>query len=125
MVVDTSVLLAIFFAENHSRWAAAQLNAHAEQLCISTVNLTETLIRLQDRQPDHYHQAEQLLLAGGIRFVPPDTWQVRIAADARLRYPLNLGDCYAYALAVVEDYPILTLDSDFNVTDRPIIYPEK
>jgi uncharacterized protein with PIN domain len=43
MVVDTSVLLAIFFAEPFGEWAAARLGEHAGHLCMSTVNLTETL----------------------------------------------------------------------------------
>lgn len=32
MVIDTSVILAIFFKEQHAEWAAAQMNAHAPEL---------------------------------------------------------------------------------------------
>lgn len=32
MVVDTSVLLAIFFEEPHAQWAAARLAEHAADL---------------------------------------------------------------------------------------------
>jgi uncharacterized protein with PIN domain len=99
MVVDTSVLLAVFFAEPAGGWAAKQLAAHASELRMSTVNLTETLIRVRDRQPQLYETIETELLTSGIRFVPPDVEQAKIAAEARLRYPLNLGDCFAYALA--------------------------
>ena len=91
---------------------------------MSTVNLTETLIRVRDRQPESFEQIETELLNSGIRFVPPDVQQARIAAEARLRYPLNLGDCFAYALAVVEDLPILALDRDFRSSDRPVVSPE-
>ena len=90
---------------------------------MSTVNLTETLIRLRDRQPDRFAQLESRLLNSGIRFVPPDVEQARIAGDARLRYPINLGDCFAYALARVEKRAILTLDSDFRCLDVPVIMP--
>ncbi len=49
MVVDTSVLLAIYFAEANSEWAAKKLADHSSELRMSTVNLTETLIRVRDR----------------------------------------------------------------------------
>lgn len=43
----------------------------------------------------------------------------------RLRYPLNLGDCFAYALAKQEDCPLLTLDRDFRNTDIEVILPRR
>lgn len=124
MVVDTSILLAVFFAEPEGPWAARQLAEHASELRMSTVNLTETLIRVRDRQPQRYLEIEEELLTSGIRFVPPDVEQARIAAEARLRYPLNLGDCFAYALAKVEDCPILTRDRDFRAVDCPVLLPK-
>lgn len=88
---------------------------------MSTVNLTETLIRLQDRQPHLRAEISERLLTSGIRFVPPDVQQAQIAASARLRLPLNLGDCFAYALATVEGCPILPLDRDFRSIDIPVV----
>lgn len=123
VVVDTSVLLAVYFAEDDGEWAAQKLVEHAPELRMSTVNLTETLIRLRDRQPQLAGEIEEKLLQSGIRFVPPDVEQAQIAARARLRYPLNLGDCFAYALAVVEDCAILALDRDFRTVDRPVVSP--
>lgn len=123
MVVDTSILLAVFFAEPGAEWAAAMLTAHATELRMSTVNLAETLIRLRDRQPRLFPEMEERILTGGIRFLAPDVEQARTVAVARIRYPLNLGDCFAYALAVAHDCPILTLDDDFRVVDRPIVRP--
>jgi ribonuclease VapC len=123
VVVDTSVLLAIFFGEPFGEWAAARLEEHAAELRMSTVNLAETLIRIRDRQPESFDALESELLKSGIRFVPPDVHQAQIAAEARLRYPLNLGDCFAYALAVAESCPILTLDGDFRSVDRPVVFP--
>lgn len=125
MVVDTSVLLAIFFEEPHAQWAADRLAEHAAELRMSTVNLTETLIRIRDRQPHRYQVLEETILQSGIRFVSPDVRQAQIAAEARLRYPLNLGDCFAYALATVEGCPILALDDDFGKADRPVLMPER
>jgi ribonuclease VapC len=123
MVIDTSVILSVFFKEKHAQWAVKQMNKHSAELCMSTVNLTETLIHLRDKQPKLYEQLEEQLLYNGIRFVSPDVKQSQIAAEARLRYPLNLGDCFAYALAKQEDCPLLTLDKDFKLLDCDVIFP--
>lgn len=123
MVVDTPIIQAILFDEPHAAWAAEAVNAHAGELRMSTVNLAEALILVRDRQPQLAEALELMLLDAGIRLVPPDVEQARIAAAAHLRYPLNLGDCFAYALAVAEDCAILSLDADFRRCDRPIVIP--
>jgi ribonuclease VapC len=123
MVVDTSALLAVLFYDPGTEWAVAQLEEHAGELRMSTVNLTETLIRLRDRQPQLAAELEDRILDSGIRFVPPDGEQCRLAAEARLRYPLNLGDCFAYALAVAERVPILALSEGFRRVDHPVVLP--
>ena len=48
-----------------------------------------------------------------------------MAAAARLRYPFNLGDCFAYALAKEQNEPLLTLDRDFRRADIPVILPPR
>lgn len=121
--MDTSALLAVYFEEAHAEWVTAQLTEHAPELRMSTVNLTETLIRVRDRQPQLADEVEAALLSSVIRFVPPTVEHARIAAEARLRLPLNLGDCFAYALARAEGCPILTLDEDFQKADVPVWHP--
>lgn len=121
MVIDTSALLAVFFNEPKGSSIAKILKDHATELRMSTVNLTETLILIQDRQPQLYEGMRTMLLTSSIRFVPPDKSQAEIAADARMRLPLNLGDCFAYALAKSENCRILTLDDDFRETDLPLV----
>lgn len=123
MVVDTSILLAVLFDEPAAAWAVEQLEAYSAELRMSTVNLTEVLILLRDRQPQLYDDLEDEVLAAGIRFVAPDVAQARIASEARLRFPLNLGDCFVYALARAEGCPILTLDRDFRALDVPVVLP--
>ncbi len=124
MVVDTSVVLSILFDEVHADWAQNQIEEYSGRLRMSTVNLAETLIHLRDRQPQLAEELEDDLLTSGIRFVAPDLEQARLAATARLRWPINLGDCFAYALAIREESPILTLDADFLRVDCPLIMPE-
>lgn len=123
MIVDTSALVALLFGESSAAWVADQLNGAAGTLYMSTVNLTETLILLRDRQPALFAELEERVLDSGIVFVAPDVDQARTAAEARLRYPLNLGDCFAYALAVASSLPILTLDQDFRAVDVPVRMP--
>jgi len=123
MVIDTSALLAVLFDEPDAAWVARKLNEEAGELKMSTVNLAEALILLRDRQPGKADALEAQLLASGIEFVPPDVEQARLAAAARLAYPLNLGDCFAYALAATGHCAILTLDRDFAKTDARCVMP--
>lgn len=123
MVVDTSIILAVLFYDPGTEWAIARLEESAANLRMSTVNLSETLIRLRDRQPQLADRLETRILDSGIRFVPPDAEQCRLAAEARARFPLNLGDCFAYALAVTENVPILALDPGFRRVDHPVVLP--
>lgn len=125
MVVDTSALLAVIFGEEHGLWAAEIMAEHAPALRMSTVNLAETLIILEDRQPQLAAELEEAILMSGIRFVPPDAQQARTAAKGRLRFPLNLGDCFAYALAAAEGCPLLAVDSDFRAVDVQVELPER
>jgi ribonuclease VapC len=123
MVVDTSAVLAVFFAEPYGAWAAAQMQTHARELRMSTVNLAEALVLIRDRQPTLADELAERLLTSGIRFVPPDVEQARIAADARLRLPLNFGDCFAYALAVTTRTALLAVDADFRAVDTAVVLP--
>jgi ribonuclease VapC len=123
VILDASAILAIFFAEKHSAWVASRLNQE-QDLRMSTVNLTECLIHIRDRQPADADRLQQQLMNSGIAFVAPDVEQASLAAEARLRLPLNLGDCYAYALAKQVRQPLLTLDLDFRRADIELIFPE-
>lgn len=92
-------------------------------LRMSTINLAEVLIRLRDRFPARGDEFELTLAGSGIEFVAPDAIQAQVAARARLTFPLNLGDCFAYALARVSSDSILTIDTDFRALDVPVILP--
>jgi ribonuclease VapC len=123
LVVDTPVLLAILFNEKRCLWAAEQLQANRPHLRMSVVNYAEALILIADRQPERFEEVRDAIDSSVIRLVPPTPRQADLAAAARLRYPLNLGDCFAYALAKQEDCPLLTLDRDFRNTDIEVILP--
>lgn len=124
MILDTSAILSLMFGQTHARWVADQLAA-APSVRMSMVNLTECLIRLHDRNLADADQLIARFTAMKIQFIPPDRAQAQLAAQARLRFPLNFGDCFAYALAHAHHLPLLTLDSDFRATDIQLILPPK
>jgi ribonuclease VapC len=123
VVVDTSALLAVFFNETSGPWVLDHLQANSNDLAMSTVNYAEVLILVQDRQPGAYKEIRDAVENSSIQLIPPTERQAEIAAGARLRYPLNLGDCFAYALAKDEDRTLLTLDRDFRRSDIKVILP--
>ena len=123
MVVDTSAILAILFAEPHARWFAQQLENARTPLMMSTVNLAECLIILRSRQPRDWEAVETALAEYDLQYLPPTETQARMAATARLTFPLNLGDCFAYALAKEQGVPVITNDSDFTATDVEVSLP--
>jgi ribonuclease VapC len=92
---------------------------------MSTVNYVETLILVGDRFPRRVEEVRELLASSQIQIVSPTRQQAEIVARARLRFPLNLGDCFAYALAKQEDCPLLTLDRDFRNTDIKVVLPKR
>src|SRR2546423_983131 len=108
MVVDTSAILAIAFAEPTAAWVAQQI-ADADRVLMGPGIRRETSLRFRARAPAQADGFQAEWLATGISFVAPDAAQAIIAARARLTFPLNLGDCFAYALAKAEDLPLLTL----------------
>ncbi len=125
MVVDTSILIAIFFNEKYGPWALDRLTEYQPLLRMSTVNYAEALILMEDRQPRLFPEMREAVETSSVRLVPPTPEQAETAARARLRYPLNLGDCFAYALAKHEECSLLTLDSDFRKTDLNVVLPKR
>jgi ribonuclease VapC len=122
MVIDTSAILAIYFQESGADWARQHI-AQSPRVLMSTVNLAEALLRFRDTRPAVADELEARLLASDIDFIAPDVAQASIVARARINYPLNFGDCFAYALAKTQNLPLLTLDRDFRAVDLPLILP--
>jgi ribonuclease VapC len=123
LVVDTSALLAYVLSEPLEDWIYHQLSANLAHLHMSTVNYTEALICISDRYPAAKNVVADLVERSVVQLVPPTAYQAEIAARARFLYPLNLGDCFAYALAKDHDLPLLTLDHDFRNCDVKVILP--
>ena len=92
---------------------------------MSSVNYVEVLILVGDRFPRRVDEVRELIDSSEIQIVSATRRQAEIAAKARLKYPLNMGDCFAYALAKEEDCPLLTLDRDFRNTDIGVVLPKR
>lgn len=121
IVIDASALVAILFREPEwDRLLDAILVADGG--VISPVNAWETYVRTahlcdETGRPD----AERLMAELGVEILPTDLEQTRIAIEARLRFGrgvLNMGDCFAYALAKTHgDGILLYKGDDFTRTD--------
>ena len=122
LVIDASPILSVYLNEPTRAWAVEQVAASRRPV-MSVINLTEVILGIRRLIPDRAEECEQLLLSRGIEFIPVDVELARAAADARRRFPLNFGDCFCYALAKIENAPILTLDADFRKTDAALLMP--
>ncbi|CAN5742050.1 type II toxin-antitoxin system VapC family toxin [soil metagenome] len=121
IVVDTSALMAIALDEPGCDACAAVLEAESDVL-ISAGTLAETLIVSGRRGLSD--QIERLVAALAFTVVPVTEAMARRASDAFAQWgkgvhpaSLNLGDCFAYALAKDNDCPLLYVGHDFARTD--------
>ena len=125
MVVDTSAVLAVIFREPAGPWVLERLREHERGLLMSTVNYAETLILVANRQSHNLDEIRDHIAFTSIRMIPPSITHAEWVAAARSRFPLNLGDCFAYALAKERGVPVITLDRDFLRSDLQVIMPGK
>jgi ribonuclease VapC len=124
IAVDTSALIAILWGEKDEQRLRARLEQTSGAL-VSTASILELqLVVAGIRSKTGWQQAEALLNRYNIVPRPFDEQQLRIAQDAALRFGkgrhkagLNFGDCFAYALAISEDIPLLFTGKDFAHTD--------
>jgi ribonuclease VapC len=129
MVIDTSALVAILLGEpDAERFARAVGDAPVRLL--SAVNRVELSCVIEGRKGEAGRaDVEVLLRDGGFDIVSVTPQQAEIAVDAfrrfgrgRHRARLNIGDCFAYALATVTGHTLLFKGDDFIHTDiRPAL----
>ena len=104
--------------------------AAASDRMLSAANLLEAGMVMQARRGDEGSRDLDLLLAKlRIEIVPFTARQAEIARKAFRRYgrgrhaaQLNLGDCFAYALANDEQASLLFKGSDFAQTDVAVTH---
>ncbi|WP_110207390.1 type II toxin-antitoxin system VapC family toxin [Nocardioides daejeonensis] len=124
MIVDTSVLIAILQNEEEATEFAELLVAEPSR--ISAANWLEAaMVAEGSGDPDAARNLDLLVETAGIVIEPVSVRQARAARTAFRRYGrgsgsparLNLGDCFAYALAVDSGEPLLFKGDDFVHTD--------
>lgn len=124
MIVDASAVLAILLGEPE-RGQFRLAIARARQPEMSPVNYLEVCLRI-DRGPTPLASGslEPLMNTLGVRIATVGAEQARLARAAFQRFgkgrhpaQLNLGDCFAYALAKAQDRPLLFKGDDFRLTD--------
>ena len=126
MVIDTSALVAILLDEPERALLVAAIGA-ADARHLSVAGFVETSMVLFARSgPQAVRHLDRFLDRAGIEVEAVSAAQGRIAREAFERYGkgrhpagLNFGDCFAYALAVERDEPLLFKGDDFAKTDVP------
>lgn len=124
MVLDSSAVIAVFLGEPEAERFLAALENDPEPL-VSAATVTELLIVLGARVGrDARGRLRTFLREFGVRIVPHDEELAWRAGEAHRRFGkgnhpagLNLGDCFAYALARRLDAPLLYKGEDFARTD--------
>lgn len=129
MIVDTSALVAVHEGDPEGAEYLETMR-HEDGLKVSAGTLLEASIVLDARQPGRTSRRLDRLVADlKIETVPFDAEQVRAARAAyrdfgrRSGHParLNLGDCFAYALASLTGEPLLFKGDDFGHTDVRVV----
>jgi ribonuclease VapC len=128
IVIDTSAVIAILYAEALGPALAERMAADAQPV-MSVGTYIEAGTVIAGRDPVNPFQAlgflERFMANTGTQLRPVDEAQARLALEARIRYgrgmghggTLNYGDTFAYALAKSLDAPLLFVGDDFSKTD--------
>lgn len=129
MIVDTSALVAIIRLEPDGQ-AYERLIASAPALRLSAASLLELSVVIDGfRDPAMSGALDAILATSGVVIAPFTAQQAAIARDAYRRFGkrsghparLNMGDCFAYALARDLGEPLLFKGGDFALTDIEIV----
>ena len=124
MIIDTSALVAILRDEPEAD-ACAKAIAESDTRRVSAVSYVEAAVVIDgSRSPVASRRFDDLCRQGQFIVEPVTEEQARLAREAyrdfgkgRHRAGLNLGDCFAYALAKAKDEPLLFKGDDFRHTD--------
>jgi len=126
MIVDASAILAIMLEEEDGNaFEDALLLAPKRHHVMSPVNYLEAALRLDALKGTRKGAQLDLMLEDfGIDLVVVTPKQAQFAREAYQRFgkgnhpaKLNLGDCFAYALAKARHEPLLFKGDDFRKTD--------
>src|SRR5437016_2313015 len=124
MVIDTSAIIACLLDEPERASLVDEMAADPVKL-VSVVGVVEaSLVMIGRKRAGGLSDLEAFLTDAEIERIPVDVRQAEAAVEAfrrfgrgRHRARLNIGDCFAYALAKTTGEPLLFKGSDFAQTD--------
>jgi ribonuclease VapC len=125
MILDTSAIVAILQDEPESP-AFAHAVEDNRPVRVSAANWLEAATLVDgNRSPALSRRFDELLREAAVEVEPVTTQQAELALEAYRAFGrgsghpahLNFGDCFAYALAMERDEPLLFKGKDFAHTD--------
>ncbi len=128
MVIDSSALLAILLNEPERPRYLELIDGSQIRLISAASALESAMIIEHRRGPAGGSEFDIFLHRAAIEIISVDAEQFSIARQAWRKYgkgrhpaALNFGDCFAYALAIVSNEPLLAKGSDFQKTDLQLV----
>lgn len=129
MIVDASAVIAIL-RDEPERAEFNRVIQEAQSRRISAVNYVEAAVVTDgSKDPVLSRRFDELFREAKITIEPVTALQARVAREAYRDFGrgsghparLNLGDCFAYALAKIAGEPLLYKGNDFGQTDlKPV-----
>lgn len=123
MILDSSAVLAMLFGEPEAA-ALAEAAEQATERAISAASWLEAAMVADNRSAVASAEFAGLMARLDLEIVPFTASQAAVAREAHRRYGkgrhkagLNLGDCFAYALAKERGQALLFKGDDFAATD--------
>ena len=128
MVIDTSAVAAILFAEAEAERFAAAIEADPMRLLSAATVLECSLVIESELGEEGGRELDLLLLRAGMEIIPFNAEQLTVARHAYRAYGkgkhpagLNYGDCFGYALSKTSGEPLLCKGQDFAKTDVTLV----
>ncbi len=124
MVLDTSAIVAILFAEDEAERFSEAIEDDPMRLISAGTALECSLVIEGKLGEAGGRELDLLMLRAGIETIPFNAEQLAIARQAfrdfgKGRHPagLNYGDCFSFALSKASGEPLLFKGGDFAKTD--------
>jgi ribonuclease VapC len=119
MIVDTSAILAILLQE--PGWTSLHAQAISVPMLLMSGGTLQELLIVALRK-GILAEVDELLIALDLDYVPVDATLARCGSKLYRQYgkgtghpaQLNYGDCFAAALAIVRQLPLLYAGEDFK-----------
>jgi len=125
LIIDSSALIAVLRKEQDYLDYRRAIAKSAECRMSTATYLESAIIADRDHSPLLSREFDRMITSMDVEVVPVTVEQAQIARAAYRDFGrgsghparLNFGDCFAYALAVERNEPLLFKGDDFSHTD--------